>query len=44
MRQLYDFKTGARAGAESAAMRPIAEKLSPDDMLAIAAYLATLEP
>ena len=44
MRQLYDLKTGARAGTESAAMRPIAEKLSSDDMLAIAAYLATLEP
>ncbi len=44
MRQLYDIKTGARAGAASAAMRPIVDKLSSDDMLAVAAYLATLEP
>jgi cytochrome c553 len=44
MRQLYDIKTGARAGAAIAAMRPIVEKLSADDMLAVAAYLATLAP
>ena len=44
VRQLYDMKSGARAGAASAIMRPIAEKLSTDDMIAVASYLATLEP
>jgi cytochrome c553 len=44
VRQLYDIKTGARAGAASAIMRPIVEKLSTDDMIAIASYLATREP
>ena len=44
VRQLYDMKSGARAGAGSAIMRPIAEKLSTDDMIAVASYLATLEP
>ena len=45
MRQLHDFKHGARAGAlGSALMKPTVEKLSEDDMLAVAAYLATLAP
>jgi len=44
VRQLYDMKSGARAGAASAIMRPIAEKLSTDDMIAVASYLATLGP
>src|ERR671927_258095 len=32
VRQLYDFKTGARAGAESALMKPVVQNLSMDDM------------
>ena len=44
VRQLYDFKTGARAGAWSALMAPVVEELSVDDMISIAAYAASLSP
>jgi len=44
VRQFYDFRTGARAGPESAPMRAIAERLSADDMIALAAYAASLSP
>ena len=45
MRQLFDFKHGARAGALGIAlMKPAVEKMSEDDMLSVAAYLATLAP
>lgn len=44
VRQLYDFKHGFRAGTGSAAMMPSVEKLTIDDMLALAAYLASLAP
>jgi cytochrome c553 len=44
VRQLFDFKNGARAGANSALMKPAVEKLSEDDMIALAAYIGALEP
>jgi cytochrome c553 len=44
MRQLYDLKSGARAGTYSSMMRPVVADLSVDDMTHIAAYLATLAP
>ncbi len=44
VRQLYDFKHGARAGADSAQMKPSVEKLSIRDMISLAAYAASLEP
>jgi cytochrome c553 len=44
VRQLYDFKEGARAGANSALMRPVADALTADDMVALAAYAASLPP
>jgi cytochrome c553 len=44
VRQLYDFKTGARAGAWSALMIPVVEQLSVDDMISLAAYAASLSP
>lgn len=43
-RQLHDFRSGARAGAASEKMRPVVQHMSNADMLAIVAYLATLEP
>jgi len=43
-RQLYDYKYGARAGAGSALMKPIVEKLSVEDMIALVAYAASLSP
>ena len=44
VRQLYDYKHGARAGADSALMKAAAEKLSLDDITALAAYAASLAP
>jgi cytochrome c553 len=44
VRQLTGFKTGARATAAGAAMGPIAAALSLSDMIAVAAYAATLRP
>jgi cytochrome c553 len=44
IRQLYDFKSGARAGKDSALMKPSVEKLTVDDMVALAAYAASLSP
>lgn len=44
MRQLHDFQTGARAGTGGDLMTPIVEKLSTEQLLAIAAYVASLNP
>lgn len=44
MRQLWDFKNGARAGPGSAAMQPTVANLSEDHMIALAAYVASLPP
>jgi cytochrome c553 len=43
-RQLYSFKDGSRGGASAALMQPAVTSLEESDMIAIAAYLATLEP
>jgi cytochrome c553 len=44
VRQLYDFKHGARGGNGSELMKPVVEALSVDNMLALAAYAASLPP
>jgi len=44
IRQLYDIKSGTRSGVQSRQMRPQVEKLTLDDMIAIAAYVASLRP
>jgi cytochrome c553 len=44
IRQLYDLRAGVRAGAGSAPMKPVVEKLSMDDMISVAAYVASLNP
>ena len=44
VRQLYDFKHGARAGAGSALMKASVEKLTVDDMIELAAYASSLAP
>jgi cytochrome c553 len=41
VRQMWNIQNGDRAGASAALMRPVVEKLSNDDMLAIAAYVAS---
>lgn len=43
-RQLFDFRNGARHGANSALMRIEAGKLSDGDVVAITGYLASLNP
>lgn len=44
VRQLYDFKTGARNGSGAAMMKPEVANMTDDMRLDIAAYLASLEP
>ena len=44
VRQLLAFKSGARTTTASAPMHTIATALSLDDMIAVAAYAATLKP
>lgn len=41
-RQLSDFKNGARAGANGVQMKPIVARLNADDMMLLAAYIASL--
>jgi cytochrome c553 len=44
VRQLYDIQHGFRAGAFSVLMKDVVVKLQEEDMIAIAAYLATQAP
>jgi cytochrome c553 len=44
VRQLDDIQTGARAGAGIREMKPVVAKLTLHDMIAIAAYTASLKP
>ena len=44
VRQLYDMKQGRRTSEWASPMIPVVAKLNADDMLAIAAYLASLVP
>jgi cytochrome c553 len=41
VRQLYDIQQGTRKGAWSPLMKPVVANLTPDDMLVIAAYVAS---
>jgi cytochrome c553 len=43
-RQLYDFRSGARKGANSELMKPVVENLSIGDMIALVAYSGSLLP
>ena len=44
MRQLYDFQVGANTSTAAAQMKQVVEKLTQDDMIAIAAYAGSLQP
>jgi cytochrome c553 len=44
VRQLYFFQDGSRSGASAALMQAVVQNLSVNDMLNIAAYLASREP
>ncbi len=42
VRQLYDFREGTRRGAQAALMQPTVANLTTEDMINIAAYVASL--
>lgn len=44
VRQLYEFQAGIRAGQVAPMMKAVTEHLSTNDMIAVAAYLASLKP
>jgi cytochrome c553 len=44
VRQMYDMQTGTRKGEWTPLMTKVVSQLSEDDMLAIAAYTASLKP
>ena len=44
VRQLYDFQQHSRQGNAGALMAPVVEKLSHQDMIALAAYISSLKP
>lgn len=43
-RQLYDIQHGARKGSPVALMQPVVAKLTKDDMIALAAFMASRNP
>ncbi|MBI3049756.1 MAG: c-type cytochrome [Acidobacteria bacterium] len=43
MRQLFDFKTGARRGPWGELMRPVVANLSVQELMAVAAYAASIQ-
>jgi cytochrome c553 len=44
VRQIYDFQQHSRQGSAAVLMAPVVEKLSHDDMIALAAYVSSLKP
>ena len=44
VRQLYFFQDGSRSGPSEALMHNVVQRLTNDDMVAIAAYVASLQP
>jgi cytochrome c553 len=44
VRQLYDFQQHTRQGSTAVLMAPVVENLTHDDMIALAAYIASLSP
>jgi cytochrome c553 len=44
VRQLYNIQVGANSSSAAALMKRVVDKLSDDDMIAIAAYTASLQP
>jgi cytochrome c553 len=41
VRQMHDMQTGARKGSWSALMKPVVEKLTAEDLISVAAYVAS---
>ena len=43
-RQLYDMQQGTRNGDQAKLMKPAVQKLTENDLIAIAAYVSSLQP
>jgi cytochrome c553 len=43
-RQLYDMQSGARHGEWTSLMKPVVDKLTDADFVAITGYIASLKP
>jgi cytochrome c553 len=44
VRQLIEFKSGARNGVAAALMKPVVANMTLDEMIALAAYLSSQAP
>ena len=44
VRQLFDMKTGARRGPKAVSMKAIVDRMTPEDMINVAAYVAAQGP
>ena len=44
VRQLYDMQVGTRKGSWTSLMKPVVDKLTAEDLVAIAAYTSSLKP
>jgi cytochrome c553 len=44
VRQMFDMKTGARRGPKAVSMKAIVDRMSPEDMINVAAYVAAQPP
>jgi cytochrome c553 len=44
MRQLFDFKTGARRGPWGELMKPVVDSLSIQELMAVSAYASSIAP
>ena len=44
MRQLFDFKTGARRGPWGELMKPVVANMSTQDLMAVSAFAASIQP
>ena len=43
-RAMYDYRLGTRAGTAAQLMKPVVDKLTDDDVIALVAYVSSLEP
>ena len=44
VRQLFDFRAGVRNGEGAAMMQPVVDNMSVEDMIDLAAFIASLPP
>jgi cytochrome c553 len=44
MRQLFDMKTGTRRGPWAEMMKPVVDRMSPQEMTAVVAFAASIQP